>query len=268
MSSPEMEQTSTSVSTPKASPTPTEQGEVQAISPHAGRTVPRDAPGSWLSYAVPISIALIAILGAVVGYRVERHAANAGEYDQDALAATITQSRDFSDALTQAREGETAYNRWLDLGAQAGVVLPTSSPAGVRAGCLLTNPPTQTVVGAQEAAACELQQVFATYDLPSYDGSPPSLNFDAQGYITDFLAFDRYTDDLNVSYHVGQADQERHAEVRMMWLGLALAAALTLCTLAQLSERRRWKVTRVLPFAVPGWCIAAVCTVLLVVWDF
>jgi len=130
------------------------------------------------------------------------------------------------------------------------------------------HPSTQSVVGAQQAVACDLQQVFATYDLPSYDGYPPSLGFDEQGYVADSLAFDSYTDDLNVSYHVDQASQQRHLEARMMWLGLALAAALTLCTLAQLSERRRWKITRVLPFAIPGWCIGAVCAVLLVVWDF
>ena len=125
---------------------PSEDGEGQATSPKSTPSSRRNAPGSWLSYAVPISIALIAILGAIVGYRVERHAANAGEYDQDALAATIAQARDFSDALEPGPRSGDRVQPLARFGRGGGSRSAEVDPGG-RAICMLVDASVHPVRG-------------------------------------------------------------------------------------------------------------------------
>jgi hypothetical protein len=252
-----------------ATQAPDEAREAPSPSPDRQDATPRAREGdSWLSFAIPISIAIIAILGAVVGYRIERHAANAAEFDHDALAASITTGSDESEAVAQANESELEHDRWLRLVSLAGVTAPHSSwtPAG---GCELRSYDTQSLIGANDAVACELQQVFAAYGSPSYDvaAAPAQSSFDVRQYVADVMAWDRFSADLGVGTYVTAANRDRHEELRVLLLSLALVAALALCTLAQLSHHRRFKLVRPLWLAVPGWLITVAAAGCLLAWE-
>ena len=68
----------------------------------------------WLSFAVPISIALVAIVGAVVGYRAESHDSLSSVYDNDAEISSTYLSGHVYNALRRARHHPALEPRSAD----------------------------------------------------------------------------------------------------------------------------------------------------------
>ena len=221
----------------------------------------KQAHVTWLGYAIPISIVLVASLAIFAGYRAERHAGFAGEGDQAAISASINDERLYSDALMQAQEAQRSYEQWLTL-SQAG--LESANPWCTSSSSAASDPGlTQLVL------SCELARTLQAADLPGYSSS--SGSFDTSQYLDDFRAATiLFTSmDIDSQTHLNQASQERLNERRMLVVGMTLALALGLCTLSQLAYRRQWVASRryfSLWIAIPGWIAAFVCVGLLAAW--
>ena len=218
---------------------------------------------SWLSYAIPLSIAVIAVLGAVVGYRAEAHASLAGAADGDASASSIAQLRSYSDAVVAAQQAQSGHERFVQLGATG---TPGTSEA-VLPSCTALSFDAADAAGLQLLVNCELQRVFAGYNQPSYWKAANPAAFDSRRYVADTIALDNLGHDVNVAMHTGVASQQRSGEWRMLWLGIALALALALCTMAQVASHHRWHRRLPILLAVPGWIVLGTSTLMFFVWE-
>src|SRR3954470_17674008 len=65
-----------------------------------------------LALLLALSIAVVSVLGAVVGWRAEVHASSASRYEQDAVAASITATQLHSDAEAQAAAAQNKYEHY------------------------------------------------------------------------------------------------------------------------------------------------------------
>jgi hypothetical protein len=217
-----------------------------------------------LATAIPISIAFVAILGAVIGWRAERHASTAGEYDQAALTASVISGNEYTDASFQAQLAENQFEHWVQLGMDGGAQLGSACRDG-SAGTGLAN--VSGLAAVMDQSSCELQQLFSSYHVAAYDGSLPSHAFNFSKYVSDVAQFAQYSEDANVASYAVSADHERHTEWLLLLLSLAAGAALIFCTLAQLALHHVWKSTHPLALAFPGWLLAALCAVVVTVLE-
>src|SRR3954470_11605205 len=140
-------------STPAWSPPPPEQ---PAASPPAD--VHEKHEHGRLALFLALSIAVVSVLGAVVGWRAEVHASSASRYEQDAVAASITATQLHSDAEAQAAAAQSNYEHYRRLGEEADRLVADPCP--------VDNPTTLIELNAE--AACAMQPVFAGYDDPAY----------------------------------------------------------------------------------------------------
>ena len=206
-----------------------------------------------LHTVIAISIALISVIGAVIGWRVEVHSSSASDLDQNAVQASIAFTGLQSDAQQQAYHAAASYNQFLRVQDDAQQL--TGQPCS-------GNWDATTVVGADALVECILNTPLSQYFLPAYIPRSNFRKYDVNRFAADIEAINRYTKNINPNIYQSQADDERHAEYRMLWLSVLLVAALVLCTLAQL-ERRRVRATQL---AVPGWVLLAASIGLLVGW--
>jgi hypothetical protein len=189
-----------------------------------------------LALIIALSIAVVSVLGAIVGWRAETHASLASRYDQDAVAATIAGAQDKSRADSQARAAQSNYTHYQRLGEEAERL--QGSP------CPVTDSSSVTSLDAQ--AACSMQQVFAGYNDPAYvkDG-----RFDLARYSTDVQKVLAYNSDSDAGRYEVLAEDQRSHEDNLLGLSVGLVLALALLTMARLNKT---VVTR-LVLAIPGW---------------
>jgi len=214
---------------------------------------------TWLGYAIPISIVLIASLAIFVGYRAERHAGFAGEADQGAISASLNYERVYADSLLLAQGAQTSYEQWLGL-EQTGST--TSDPwCGSSSGA--PSDPATT----QLRLSCEVARSLQSADLPGYAGVYGTFN--VTQYVDDVQAADGFSVDTTAGTYLDDASTQRDAERKMLAVGITLSLALALCTIAQQAYRRQWRAAhRYLPLylAIPGWLTAVACLVLVATW--
>jgi hypothetical protein len=224
----------------------------------------------WLSFAVPISIALVAIMGAVVGYRAEYHASLSNAFDNDAqVSSTYLSGHDYN-ALLTAQAAAADHNRWEELARAKGDRTGRSMAVAAEPACAGLAGDAESVAAAGATVNCELAQVFSAFAFPAYWRGGNPATFDSPRFVADWIAFGNLGRDVAVSRHTASADDQRHRELRLLWLGILLALALAFCTTAQAALHHRW--TRRPPrmsllFAVPGWVLLAGCSALVLAWE-
>src|SRR5581483_7562249 len=104
-----------------------------------------------LQLAIALSIALVSVIGALVSWRAEVRASDAGSYDQEAIAATIAATNEGARAQAMAASAESKYERYTRLGQEAARLDPNA--------CSSTG--TATLSAAEAEAACSVQVVFS-----------------------------------------------------------------------------------------------------------
>lgn len=193
-------------------------------------------PFSRLALILALSIAVVSVLGAVVGWRAETHASKASRYEQDAVAASISKAQLSSEADAAASKADQDYTHFTRLGEEAARLDPNA--------CGNNNQ--QTLSELEAGTACDMQEVFADYDNSDY-----ILNnqFDTTKFAQDYVAANNIKEDTDPHLYETQADNERQHEDRMLYLSLGLVLALVLLTLARLGRTR----ASMLVLAVPGW---------------
>lgn len=224
----------------------------------------------WLSFAVPISIALVAIMGAVVGYRAEYHASMSNAFDNDAqISSTYLSGHDYN-ALLTAQEAETDHDLWEELTRASTTGRGSTMVTAAEQACAPVGVATASLDADRAAVNCELAQVFSGFALPGYwKGGHPAA-FDSQRFVADWIAFGNLGRDVAVSRHTASADDERHRELRLLALGILLALALAFCTIAQAALHHRWtrRPPRLsLTLAIPGWVLLVGCSALVLAWE-
>lgn len=204
-----------------------------------------------LHMLIAISIGLVSVLGAVVVWRAESHAANADAADQDAISASITAAHLRSAAEQQADTAQRKFSRYQRLGLESERLDPGHNCADNR------NPTPTTVPEIDAAVDCDMQIVFSGYaDETSKQGT-----YDVTKYTDDVLAFTRYYQpQANPAPFEQQASSERGLEHELLWLSIGLVGVLALFTLARLGRTE----AECLVLAVPGWVLFAAAAVALV----
>lgn len=226
--------------------------------------------GWWLSFAVPISIALVAILGAVVGYRVEYHASVSNAFDNDAQVSSTWLSGHDYNALITAQEAETDHTLWEQLAKAGGGHTAKDTATAAEPACADFEGGAVSELEAEATVNCQLAQLFSGYALPAYWEHGNPADFDTQRFVGDWIALGNLGRDVAVSHHTAAADDQRHKELRLLWLGILLALALAFCTMAQAAMHHRWsrRPDRVaLVLAIPGWLVLVACSALLLAWE-
>jgi hypothetical protein len=230
---------------------------------------PRYSLDWWLSFVIPISIALVAIMGAVVGYRAEYHASLASALDTDAQVASTYASGNADNALLTGERVEIEHSLWASLADPSGQGKGLAMVEQAEPSCANTTTVAPSLQSAQSYVECQLAQVFSKYALPAYWAHGPAL-FDSGRFVSDWLALSNLGRDVAVNQHETAADAERHQELRLLWLALLLALALALCTLALAALHHRWS-TRTsllsLLLAIPGWILLVGCGIAVLVWE-
>jgi hypothetical protein len=224
----------------------------------------------WLSFLIPVSIAVVAIMGALVGYRAEYHASLSTAADNDAVVASTYASGHDYDALLTGQAVDSDHALWEELTGAKGNGTGRPATAASESACAAFILGTVSVAAAQGTVDCQLAQVFSGYALPAYwvHGNP--ADFDTQRFVADWIALSNVGRDVAVSRHTAVANDQRHRELRLLWLGMLLALALAFCTLAQAAIHHRWskRSTRTgLLLAVPGWMLLAACSTVLLAWE-
>ena len=224
----------------------------------------------WLSFAVPISIALVAILGAVVGYRAEYHASLSGASGNDALVSSTYASGHVYDAVLTGQLAVTEHDQWERLAGAAGHGTGPGMVAAAEPACANNVLDASSVTAAEQSVDCQLAQVFSRYALPGYWTHGDPAGFDTTKFVSDWVALGNLGRDVAVAEHAAVASDQSRQELRLLWLALTLALALAFCTLAQAALHHRWtsRTSRTsLLLAIPGWILLAGCTAVLLVWE-
>ena len=249
-----------------SSPQPPSQQSWAAPPPrqHQHRTEPPAAPQQVSGYKrdahehnrlaliIALSIAVVSVLGAVVGWRAELHASKASRYEQDAVATSIAATQVEAEAEAAAAKAESKYLHYVKLEDQADELMPDACVATSRS----------TLVQLDAGALCETRVQFSGYAIAAYikaDG-----NFDAEKYANDYTIAARESHPLDANLFRDKAEAERHHEDNMLYLSLFLVLALALLTLARLGK----SVPSRLVLAIPGWLALAGSAVFLVVGEF
>ena len=204
-----------------------------------------------LHLLVAISIGLVSVLGAVVVWRAETHAANADAAEQDAISAAITAAHLQSTAEQAADTAQRKFARYQRLGLDAQRLDPGHDCANN------TNDNPTTVAEIDARVDCDIQVVFSGYaDETSKQGS-----YDVTRYTTDVLAIDRYFNpNSNPEVAQAQSEQQRAIEHKLLWLSVGLVIVLALLTLSRLGK----KTIHTLVLAIPGWGLMLAAVVALI----
>lgn len=224
----------------------------------------------WLSFAVPISIAMVAVMGAVVGYRAEYHASVSSALESDAEVSSTYASGHLYDALLTGQLVESEHDLWEELAGARGQGTGPAMVAAADPACAADGTAAASVATANRTVDCRLAQVFSAFALPAYWAHGNPADFDLQRFVADWVALGSLGRDVAVRQHEAAADAQRHRELRLLWLAFLLALALALCTLAQAALHHRWSrrpSRAALALAVPGWALLAACGAVFLVWE-
>ena len=205
-----------------------------------------------LALIIALSIAVVSVLGAVVGWRAEVHASKASRFEQDAVATSIAATQIEAQAQAAAAKAESKYVHYKKLEDQADELMPGACDTTSRS----------TLVQFDAGALCETKVQFSGYAISAYikeDG-----NFDTEQYANDYTIAAREGNPLDANEFRDMAESERHHEDNMLYLSLFLVLALALLTLARLGKT----VPSRLVLAVPGWLVLAGSATFLVVGEF
>jgi hypothetical protein len=215
--------------------------------PHAGHDDSHEH--TRLALIIALTIAVVSVLGAVVGWRAEVHAGRASRYDQDAVAASITAAQLRSEAEAAAGKAYSQYAHYQRLGNEANEITPGA--------CAITN--RTNIIDLDAGAVCSTQIQFSGYNSTGYVDNQG--RFDLEKYAKDVQAGNATQNDLEPDVYQEQAEQERHHEDTMLYLSLFLVLALALLTLARLGKSTASRLI----LAVPGWLCLIGGTLVLVI---
>lgn len=194
-----------------------------------------------VSGLIAVTIALVSVLGAIVGWRAETHASRAGRYEQDAVATAITAAQVHSDAGTVAARAASEYDHYARLGREADVLRADACNRGLSA---------RDIAALDAGALCSTQAEFAGYANQGYVSGG---RFELQRYTADVVAAETLTNDIDARRFIDEADTQHGDEHTMLWLSLLLVVALVWLTIARLQRRTASQLV----LAVPGWlCMA------------
>jgi hypothetical protein len=205
-----------------------------------------------LALIIALSIAVVSVLGAVVGWRAELHASKASRFEQDAVATSIAATQVEAEAEAAAAKAESKYLHYAKLQDQANELMPGACDSTSRS----------TLVQFDAGALCETRVQFSGFAISAYikaDG-----NFDTAKYANDYTIAAREGRPLDPNLFRDKAEAERHHEDNMLYLSLFLVLALALLTLARLGK----SVPSRLVLAIPGWTVLAGCAAYLVAGEF
>jgi hypothetical protein len=190
-----------------------------------------------LALLIALSIALVSVLGAVVGWRAELHAAKASRYEQDAVAATISAAQLRSEAEAAAAKAYSQFEHFQRLGHEADELTPNACSGDNR----------NTIVDLDAGVLCSTQIQFGGYGGAGYVDAQG--HFNVEKYAEDVQAGNATQNDIEPDSYEQQAEQERHHEDNMLYLSLFLALALALLTLGRLGKTTANRLV----LAIPGW---------------
>lgn len=215
---------------------------------HAAEVARHDAhEHTRLALVIALSIALVSVLGAIVGWRAEVHASNASRYEQDSVATSIERTSVQAEAQSVAVKADSEYEHYRRLIDQANMLSPGAC----------NNGPRVTLPDLDAGALCETNVQFSDDTANAYVDAKG--NFDTAAYAGDYVQASAEQQQLNATQYTDLADHERHSEDNMLYLSLFLVLALALLTLARLGK----SVPARLVLAIPGWaCLAASIVVL------
>lgn len=198
---------------------------------------------------IAVSIALVSVLGAVVGWRAEVHGSRADRYEQDAVAASISAAQVRSHAEQLAAQAASQQEHFARLGREADQL---SADA-----CNKPIDPSN-ILSLDAGALCSTQVEFSGYNSQGYVRNG---TFDANKYTADVVAAESTQNDINPQHYLTLAEEQHTAEHNMLWLSLFLVLVLAFLTLARLRKTRRDQLL----LAVPGWACLGASVVLFVV---
>jgi hypothetical protein len=198
---------------------------------------------------IAVSIALVSVLGAVVGWRAEVHGSRASRYEQDAVAASITAAQVRSHAEQLAAQAQSQQEHFDRLGREADQLSANACNRSIKASDILS---------LDAGALCSTQVEFSGYNSQGYIRNG---TFDASKYTADVVAAESAQNDINPDRYLALADDQHGAEHRMLWLSLFLVLVLAFLTLARVRKSRGGQLL----LAVPGWICLAAGVVLFVV---
>jgi hypothetical protein len=203
---------------------------------------------SRLALILALSIAVVSVLGAIVGWRAEVHAAKASRFEQDAVAASISGAQLRSEAEAEAAKAYSQYSHWVRLGNEANELIPDACSSSERTNLLEID----------AGAVCSTQVQFSGYTSAGYVGGQG--HFDMEKYARDVQAGNSTRNDIDPEVYQEQAEQQRHHEDNMLYLSLFLVLTLALLTLARIGKSTPSRLI----LAVPGWaCLIGGAVVLI-----
>lgn len=203
-----------------------------------------------LALILALSIAVVSVLGAIVGWRAEVHASRASRFEQDSVAASIAATQVEAQADAEATKAQSKYDHYKRLANEANELSPGAcDPGGSRS----------SLVELDAGTLCETQVQFSGYASDYYVDDKG--NFDLEKYAQDYVSAQNERDPLNPEEVAALAETERHHEDAMLYLSLFLVLALALLTMARLGK----SVPGRLLLAVPGWVVLIGSAVYLVV---
>jgi hypothetical protein len=193
-----------------------------------------------LALILALSIAVVSVLGAVVGWRAEVHASRASRFEQDSVAASIAATQVEAQGDAEATKAQSKYDHYKKLADEANELSPGAcGPDGKRT----------TLSDLDAGTLCETQVQFSGYSTNFYVDDKG--NFDLKKYAADYVAAQSDGDPLDPEEIAGVAETERHHEDAMLYLSLFLVLALALLTMARLGRSTSARLV----LAVPGWIV-------------
>jgi hypothetical protein len=202
-----------------------------------------------LALIIALSIAVVSVLGAIVGWRAEVHASSASRYEQDSVATSIARTAVQAQAEAVAEKAASEYEHYQRLGEDADILSPGAcGPQGSR----------NSLADLDAGSLCQTQVQFSDDSANAYLDA--NGNFDIEAYARDYVAAQAEQGPLNATEYTDKAEQERHSEDNMLYLSLFLVLTLALLTLARLGK----SVLSRLVLAIPGWLCLIASVVILV----
>jgi Flp pilus assembly pilin Flp len=132
-----------------APPVPDQPHEAGAAHREAGR----------LATVIAVSIALVSVLGAVVGWRAEVHGSRASRYEQDAVAASISAAQVRSHAEQLAAQAQSQQEHFERLGREANQLSASACNKSIDSNDILS---------LDAGALCSTQVEFSGYNSQGY----------------------------------------------------------------------------------------------------
>jgi hypothetical protein len=184
-----------------------------------------------LELVLTLSIAVVAIAGAVIAWRAEAAAQAAERYEQAALVAKANASGESHSASVIAQGEADRFRRWLAHTQAAKADLRAKRAAA-------GNPELVAQLDHDAATERALANLYLDAFLPAYVVSQD--HYDVANRAKDIQLVDSEVVDTAYQDHIEQAEKKRDLEGQLSTVGLMLLVGLTLLTLGHLQHRRRF----------------------------